>query len=129
MKRQDGGTGIAGFLREARGRWMVGAMLAACVGNAAAQTVRWEDYRGNDRVGAVYTGPAGAPTFATTTGPGAPRPNPRRATPATPANAVRPGTPPDINYRAAANNLCNLDSPASSVASCNRRRWDACRMR
>lgn len=98
---------------------MVGALLAACLGNAAAQTVRWEDYRGNDRVGTVYTGPAGAPTFANNTGTGAARLNALRAIAANPANAVRTGTATDINYRAAANNLCNLDSAATSVASCN----------
>ena len=102
-----------------RGRWLIGAVLAICLGNAAAQTVRWEDYRGNDRVGTVYTGPAGAPTFANNTGTGATRLNALRAIAANPGNAVRTGTATDINYRAAANNLCNLDSPASSVASCN----------
>lgn len=97
---------------------MVGVVLAACLGNAAAQTVRWEDYRGNDRVGAVYTGPAGAPTFANNTGTGAARLNALRAIATNPANAVRTGTAADINYRAAANNLCNLDSPATSAVSC-----------
>ncbi|WP_394695844.1 hypothetical protein [Pseudoxanthomonas japonensis] len=101
------------------GRWMIGMVLAACLGNAAAQTVRWEDYRGNDRVGTVYTGPAGAPTFANNTGTGAARLNALRAIAANPANAVRTGTVADINYRAAANNLCNMDTPATSVASCN----------
>jgi len=98
---------------------MIGAVLAACLGNATAQTVRWEDYRGNDRVGTVYTGPAGAPTFANNTGSGAARLNALRAIATNPANAVRTGTAADINYRAAANNLCNLDSLATSAASCN----------
>jgi uncharacterized repeat protein (TIGR01451 family) len=119
MEKHDRGTGIAGFLSVKRGRWLIGAVLAICLGNAAAQAVRWEDYRGNDRVGTVYTGPAGAPTFANNTGTGAARLNALRAIAADPANAVRTGTVADINYRAAANNLCNQDSPASSVASCN----------
>ena len=119
MEQQDRGTGIAGFLSLSYTRWIAGALLAACVGNAAAQTVRWEDYRGNSRVGTAYTGPAGAPTFANNTGTGADRLNALRAIAANPANAVRTGTVADINYRAAANHLCNLDSAATSVASCN----------
>jgi uncharacterized repeat protein (TIGR01451 family) len=119
MEKQDRGTGVAGFLSLKYGRWIVGALLAACLGNAAAQTVRWEDYRGNSRVGTTYTGPAGAPTFANNTGTGADRLNALRAIAANPANAVRTGTAADINYRQAANHLCNLDSAATSVASCN----------
>jgi uncharacterized repeat protein (TIGR01451 family) len=118
MAKQESGTGIAAFLRVTRGRWIIGAVLATCLGNAAAQGVRWEDYRGNDRVGTVYTGPAGAPTFANNTGTGAARLNALRAIAANPANAVRTGTAADINYRAAANNLCNQDSLATSAASC-----------
>ena len=119
MEKQDRGTGIAEFLSLKYGRWIVGALLAACLGNAAAQTVRWEDYRGNSRVGTTYTGPAGAPTFANNTGTGADRLNALRAIAANPANAVRTGMAADINYRQAANHLCNLDSAATSVASCN----------
>ena len=91
-------------------------VLAACLGNATAQTVRWEDYRGNSRVGATYTGPAGRPPFANTTGSGADRLNALRAIAANPANAVRTGTATDINYRQAANNLCNLDATGNALS-------------
>lgn len=119
MAAEDRGVGIAGFPSITGGRWWMGLVLAAWIGNAAAQTVRWEDYRGNSRVGITYTGPAGAPTFANNTGTGADRLNALRAIAANPANAVRTGTAADINYRQAANHLCNLDSPATSIASCN----------
>mgnify|MGYP006195800943 CR=1 FL=1 len=119
MTEHNRGTGIFAFPVKECGRWWVGVVLAICMANAAAQTVRWEDYRGNDRVGTVYTGPAGAPTFANNTGTGAARLNALRAIAANPANAVRTGTVADINYRQAANHLCNMDSPAASVASCS----------
>ena len=119
MAQKDRGVGIAGFPSITRVRWWIGLALVACLGNAAAQTVRWEDYRGNSRVGTTYTGPAGAPTFANNTGTGADRLNALRAIAANPANAVRTGTAADINYRQSANNLCNVDTPLASVASCN----------
>lgn len=119
MTKHDRGAGVFVFPLKECGRWWVGVVLAICMANAAAQTVRWEDYRGNDRVGTVYTGPAGAPTFANNTGTGAARLNALRAIAANPANAVRTGTAADINYRQAANHLCNMDSPAASVASCS----------
>lgn len=119
MTEQYRGAGIAVFPSRGRGRWWIGAVLAMCTLNAAAQTVRWEDYRGNSRVGTVYTGPAGAPTFANNTGTGAARLNALRAIAANPANAVRSGTAADINYRQAANELCNLDATGSaSTISC-----------
>ena len=118
MAKHDRGAGIAGFPSMKSGRWLAGMLLALCLGNAAAQTVRWEDYRGNSRVGAVYTGPAGRPTFANNTGTGADRLNALRAIAANAANAVRTGTATDINYRQADYNLCNLDSAVASATSC-----------
>lgn len=117
MAKQDGGMGAAGFRSVGLGRWVVGAMLAACLGNAAAQTVRWEDYRGNANVG-TYTGPPGRPTFANNTGSGEDRLNALRAIAADPANAVRTGTAPDINYRVASYNLCNSGAGSVSATSC-----------
>lgn len=96
---------------------MLGALLMACLGSATAQTVRWEDYRGNSRVGTVYTGPAGAPTFANNTGSGADRLNALRAIAANPANAVRTGTATNINYRQATNHLCNVDATGNNSAT------------
>lgn len=117
MAQHGRGTGIARFLSLEYGRWLTGVLLATCLGNAAAQTVRWEDYRGNANVG-TYTGPAGRPTFANNTGTGADRLNALRAIAADPANAVRTGTATDINYRAAGYNLCHSGAGAASATSC-----------
>lgn len=96
---------------------MAGALLVAWIGNAAAQTVRYEDYRGDANVG-TYTGPAGRPTFANNTGSGADRLNALRAVAANAANAVRTGTATDINYRLAGYHLCHSGAGAASSTSC-----------
>ena len=117
MAQHDRGTGIARSLSLKYGRWMAGALLAACLGNATAQTVRWEDYRGDANVG-TYTGPAGRPTFANNTGTGADRLNALRAIAANAANAVRTGTAADINYRQTGYNLCHSGIGSASATSC-----------
>ncbi len=118
-------AGRIGFSPRARAgrrhRWGIVALLVAWCAVAVpamAQTVRWEDYRGNSRVGSPYTGPAGRPTFANNTGSGADRLNALRAISANPGNAVRTGTATDINYRQSAYHLCNLDSATASATSC-----------
>lgn len=97
---------------------LAGALLA---GQAMAQTVRWEDYRGSDSVGGTtYTGPAGAPTFSNNPSSGDPVTN-LRALAVNPANAVRTGTGTDINYRDGAvtgtYTLCDIRASGGNVNS------------
>lgn len=116
----QGVLGVGAVRRSGGTAALLGVMLLwlAATVPALAQTVRWEDYRGDSRVGATYTGPAGRPTFANNTGTGADRLNALRAIASNPANAVRTGTAGNINYRFGEYNLCNLDNAAASATSC-----------
>ena len=92
---------------------MVGLLLA---GQAMAQGVRWEDYRGEDNVAsdADYNGPAGKPKFDN-------YPNSvaiagLRAISANLANAVRTGTSATIEFTSGAtDSLCDNRSGTASV--------------
>ena len=78
---------------------LAGVLLAS---QAVAQSVRWEDYRGNNAVAADadYTGPAGAPTFVNSPNAGAIAA--LRAVSANSANAVRTGTSSTIGFASGA---------------------------
>ncbi len=84
---------------------LAGLMLA---GQAMAQGVRWEDYRGDQNVAvdANYTGPAGAPKF--TNYPNSVAITNLRAVSVNPANAVRTGTSATIDFASGAvDSLCD----------------------
>lgn len=85
-------------------------------GVAAAQ-VRWEDYRGTQRVASDsnYIGPAGKPRFVNYPNGGAMAPF--RALTADPSNAVRTGTSANINFRqGATDTLCDNTGGVTSQA-------------
>ena len=86
------------------------------VGQGAAQTVRWEDYRGNQNVApnSQYTGPAGAPTFVNYPNSGAIAA--LRAVSANSANAVRTGTSATIDFASGdVNSLCDNRNNTTSA--------------
>jgi hypothetical protein len=78
------------------------------MGSVAAQTVRWEDYRGdqNTATDANYTGAAGLPKFVNYPGSGGIAA--LRPIAANPSNAVRTGTSTQIDFvENATTSLCN----------------------
>ncbi|WP_129588362.1 prealbumin-like fold domain-containing protein [Solilutibacter silvestris] len=92
---------------------LAGLLLA---GQAMAQTVRWEDYRGdqNTATDANYNGPSGIPKF--TNYPNAVAIANLRAVSANSANAVRTGTSATIDFASGATNaLCDNRSNTNSV--------------
>ena len=92
---------------------MTGLLLA---GQVMAQGVRWEDYRGSERVAddADYTGPAGAPKFTNFPNDGAIAN--LRAVAVNPANAVRTGTSATIDFASGATDaLCDNRNDTTSV--------------
>ena len=94
--------------------WVVFGLLLA--GQAMAQGVRWEDYRGDQNVApdANYTGPAGAPKF--TNYPNSVAIANLRTVSANPANAVRTGTSNTIDFSSGATNaLCDNRNDTNSV--------------
>ncbi|MBS0218802.1 MAG: hypothetical protein JSR63_11600 [Proteobacteria bacterium] len=100
------------------GYWRVGLVLAGLLlaGQAMAQGVRWEDYRGDQNVAsdANYTGPAGAPKF--TNYPNSVAIGNLRTVSANAANAVRTGTSATIDFASGAtDSLCDNRNNTTST--------------
>ncbi len=99
----------AGSRTRAYTRTLACALLLSIPGMAMAQSVLWEDYRGLDNVPATLAqGNPGAPRFDNF--PNNTAMAPFRALTLDPANAVRTGSSPNIDFR---------QSPADQTGLCN----------
>jgi uncharacterized repeat protein (TIGR01451 family) len=113
---------LSGSARRRTAACLLLVLVSSFMGGAAAQAVRWEDYRGQSGTsglaGVPYTGRAGAPQFNHTVATGV---VPLRIIASNPANAVRTGTSANIDFRNVidGNGLCDNRSAAGrATAAC-----------